>query len=59
LASCWTDGSSNLLPINLFVANIVFSELVIACLFAAAPTIFYPSLAKATTDGVVLDPSEF
>jgi hypothetical protein len=30
-----------------------------ACLLAAAPTNLYPSLVKATTDGVVLAPSEF
>jgi len=38
LASFCTDGSSNLLPISLFAANTVFSELVTACLLAAAPT---------------------
>lgn len=38
LASCWTDLSSNLLPINLLVANTVFYELVTACLLAADPT---------------------
>ena len=57
--SFWTEGSSNLLPINLFVAKIVFSEFVIACLLAAAPTILSPSLVKATTEGVVLAPYEF
>lgn len=30
-----------------------------ACLFAAAPTNLSPSLVKATTDGVVLEPSAF
>jgi hypothetical protein len=59
LASCWTDLSSNLLPINLLVANTVFSELVIACLLAAAPTNLSPSFVKAMTDGVVLTPSAF
>lgn len=57
--SFWTEGSSNLLPINLFVAKIVFSEFVMACLLAAAPTILSPSLVKATTEGVVLAPYEF
>ena len=59
LASFWTEGSSNLLPINLLVAKTVFSELVMACLLAAAPTSLSPSLVKAMTDGVVLTPSEF
>ena len=53
------EGSSNLLPINLLVANTVFSELVMACLLAAAPTSLSPSLVKAITEGVVLTPSEF
>ena len=44
---------------SLLVAKTVFSELVIACLFAAAPTSFYPSLVKATVEGVVLTPSAF
>jgi len=57
--SFWTAGSSNLLPISLFVANTVFSEFVIACLFAGAPTSFSPSLVNATTEGVVLLPSAF
>jgi len=57
--SFWTAGSSNLLPISLFVANTVFYELVIACLLAGAPTSFSPSLVKAITDGVVLLPSAF
>jgi hypothetical protein len=38
------------------VAKTVFYELVMACLFAAAPTSLSPSLVKATTDGVVLAP---
>jgi len=54
--SFWTAGSSYLLPIILFVANTVFSELVMACLLAGAPTSFSPSFVKATTDGVVLLP---
>lgn len=41
------------------MAKIVFSEFVIACLLAAAPTILSPSLVKATTEGVVLAPYEF
>jgi hypothetical protein len=44
---------------SLLVAKIVFSELVIACLLAAAPTNFYPSLVNAMTDGVVLFPYAF
>jgi len=59
LASFWTDGSSNLLPINLLVAKTVFSELVIACLLAGAPTNLSPSLVKAIVEGVVLEPSAF
>jgi hypothetical protein len=59
LTSTCTGASSNLLPINLLVAKTVFSELVIACLFAAAPTNLYPSFVKATTDGVVLEPYAF
>jgi len=59
LASCWTDLSSNLLPINLLVANTVFYEFVTACLFAAEPTNLSPYLVKAMTDGVVLEPYEF
>jgi len=57
--SFWTDESSNLLPINLLVAKMVFYELVMACLFAAAPTILSPSLVNATTEGVVLAPYVF
>jgi len=37
----------------------VFYGLVTACLLAAEPTSLSPSLVKATTDGVVLTPSEF
>jgi len=59
LASCWTDLSSNLLPINLLVANTVFYEFVTACLLAAEPTNLSPYLVKAITDGVVLEPYEF
>jgi hypothetical protein len=44
---------------SLLVANTVFYELVIACLLAAAPTNFSPSLVKETTDGVVLTPYAF
>lgn len=57
--SFWTAGSSYLLPMSLLVAKTVFSELVIACLLAAAPTSFSPSLVKATTEGVVRLPSAF
>lgn len=59
MASCCTEESSNRRPINLFVANTVFYELVTACLLAAAPTNLSPSLVKATTEGVVLAPSAF
>ena len=38
---------------------IVFSGFVIACLFATWPTILSPFLEKATTEAVVLAPSEF
>ena len=58
-ASCCTDLSSNLLPINLFVANTVFYEFVTACLLAAEPTNLYPSFVKAITEGVVLIPYVF
>ena len=44
---------------SLLLAKTVFYELVMACLFEAAPTSLSPSLVKATTDGVVLAPSEF
>ena len=44
---------------SLFVANTVFSEFVMACLLAAAPTNLSPYLVKAMTDGVVLTPSAF
>ena len=37
----------------------MFSEFVMACRLAAAPTSFYPSLVKETTEGVVLAPSAF
>lgn len=37
----------------------MFSELVMACLLAGAPTSLSPSLVKATTEGVVLTPYEF
>ena len=57
--SFWTVGSSNDLPINLLMANRVFSGLVTACLFAGWPTTFSPSLLKPTIEGVVLEPSEF
>jgi hypothetical protein len=36
----------------------VFSELVMDCLLAGAPTNRYPDLVKATMEGVVLLPSE-
>ena len=46
------------MPISLLVAKIVLSEFVIDCLFAGAPTNLYPDFVNATTDGVVLLPSE-
>jgi len=49
-------SSSNLLPINLLLAKIVFSGLVTAYLFAGTPTSLYPSSVKATIEGVVLCP---
>ena len=45
-------------PISLFTEMIVRSELVTACLFAVTPTRRSPSLVKATTLGVVREPSE-
>jgi len=39
--------------------NTVFLGLVIDCLFAGCPTNLSPDLVKATTEGVVLPPSEF
>ena len=57
--SFFTVGSSKFLPINLLTANIVFSGLVTACLFAGWPTSFSPSSVNATTEGVVLAPSAF
>src|ERR1700726_3156218 len=41
------------------IAKIVFSGLVIAWRRAGCPTSTSPELAKATTDGVVRDPSGF
>lgn len=41
------------------MANTVFYELVMACLFAAEPTNLSPYLVKAMTDGVVLEPYAF
>lgn len=43
---------------SLLVAKIVLSELVMDCLLAGAPTSLSPDLVKATTEGVVLLPSE-
>lgn len=37
----------------------MLAELVTACRFAGIPTNRSPSFVKATTDGVVLEPSEF
>lgn len=54
-----TSASSNLRPISLFVAESVFCAFVTACLFAGIPTNLSPSAVNATTDGVVLEPSEF
>ena len=42
-----------------FTEIIVLSELVTACLLAVTPTSLSPSFEKATTLGVVLEPSEF
>lgn len=57
--SFWTSASSKRRPIKRFVAENVFSALVTACLLAGIPTKRSPSLVNATTEGVVLDPSEF
>ena len=54
-----TEGSSKFLPINLLTANIVFSGLVTACLFAGCPINFSSLSENATTEGVVLAPSAF
>ena len=45
-------------PINLFIEEIVFSGLVIACLLALSPIFLSPPSIKATIEGVVLAPSE-
>jgi len=44
---------------NLLIEYIVFVGFVMACLFAGSPTLRSPPSTKATTDGVVLFPSEF
>ena len=50
----------HLVPICLFTDNRVLSEFVTACLLAVTPIRRSPpSLAKATTEGVVLAPSAF
>ena len=46
-------------PISLLTDITVRSELVTACRLAVMPTSLSPSLEKATTLGVVLEPSEF
>src|SRR5215475_11094489 len=46
-------------PIWRLTERIVRSTLVTACRFATSPTSTSPFLAKATTDGVVRDPSAF
>src|SRR5437762_13844839 len=48
-----------LVPIWRLTERIVRSTLVTACRFATSPTRTSPFLAKATTDGVVRDPSAF
>ena len=57
--SFWTSASSKRRPIRRLVAENVFSALVTAWRLAGIPTSLSPSLVNATTDGVVLDPSEF
>ena len=54
-----TSGSVNFRPINRFVAYRVFAELVTACRLAGIPANRSPSAVNATTEGVVLFPSEF
>src|SRR5688572_25947265 len=44
-------------PMNRLIEKIVFWGLVMACRFATWPTSRSPSLVKATTEGVVRDPS--
>src|SRR5687767_13768836 len=52
-------GSSKRRPIRRLTAKTVLSGLVTAWRLAGWPTSLSPSLAKATTDGVVRAPSEF
>lgn len=54
-----TSGSSNFRPIRRLVAESVLAAFVIACLLAGIPTNLSPSFVIATTEGVVLEPSEF
>src|SRR5688572_27018314 len=49
--------SSYLRPMNRLIEKIVFLGLVIACRFATCPTRRSPSFVKATTEGVVREPS--
>ena len=51
--------SSKLDPINLLIEYIVLVGLVMACRLAGSPTLRSPPSTKATTEGVVLFPSEF
>src|SRR3972149_9981644 len=52
-----TSFALNLRPISLLIEKMVFSGLVMPCLFAMAPTSLSPLSVKATTEGVVLLPS--
>ena len=56
-ASFLTTSSSCFRPISLLIAYRVLSGFVTACLLAGAPTVI--SSPYATTEGVVLAPSEF
>ena len=53
-----TSLSLNFLPTSLFTANNVLFGFVTACLLAGCPTRTWSSEVYATTDGVVLLPSE-
>src|SRR6202049_1877215 len=51
--------SANLRPMNRLIDETVFSGLTAACRRARLPTRRSPDFVKATTEGVVREPSEF
>src|SRR5271156_1880330 len=57
--SRWHSGSEYLRPMRRLVAKSVFSGLTTAWRFAEIPTKRSPFSENATTEGVVLAPSEF